>query len=125
MNNSNNLLLSDFEPDKILLYDDVDLNALFNFSYNFDLLKGIIGTLLKNQQALQKQIQQVNDENHEQNKTIIELRREIIEIQEKYTPKVEFVEVKDKMKKMNELYQAFDEESTKSKYKLYKYFNIK
>ena len=125
MNNSNNLLLSDFEPDKILLYDDVDLNALFNFSYNFDLLKGIIGTLLKNQQALQKQIQQVNDENHEQNKTIIELRREIIEIQEKYTPKVEFVEVKDKMKKMNELYQAFDEESAKSKYKLYKYFNIK
>ena len=125
MNNSNNLLLSDFEPDKILLYDDVDLNALFNFSYNFDLLKGIIGSLLKNQQALQKQIQQVNDENHEQNKTIIELRREIIEIQEKYTPKVEFVEVKDKMKKMNELYQAFDEESTKSKYKLYKYFNIK
>lgn len=125
MNNSNNLLLSDFEPDKILLYDDVDLNALFNFSYNFDLLKGIIGTLLKNQQALQKQIQQANDENHEQNKTIIELRREIIEIQEKYTPKVEFVEVKDKMKKMNELYQAFDEESTKSKYKLYKYFNIK
>ena len=125
MNNSNNLLLSDFEPDKILLYDDVDLNALFNFSYNFDLLKGIIGTLLKNQQALQKQIQQANNENHEQNKTIIELRREIIEIQEKYTPKVEFVEVKDKMKKMNELYQAFDEESTKSKYKLYKYFNIK
>ena len=124
MNNSNNLLLSDFEPDKILLYDDVDLNALFNFSYNFDLLKGIIGTLLKNQQALQKQIQQANDENHEQNKTIIELRREIIEIQEKYTPKVEFVEVKDKMKKMNELYQAFDEESTKSKYKLYKYILI-
>ena len=124
MNNSNNLLLSDFEPDKILLYDDVDLNALFTFSYNFDLLKGIIGSLLKNQQALQKQIQQVNDENHEQNKTIIELRSEIIEIKEKYTPKVEFVAVTDKMKKMNELYQAFDEESTKSKYKLYKFFNI-
>ena len=115
MDHTNNLILSNFDSEKILLYDDVDLNALFNFSYNFDLLKGIIGTLLKNQQALKKQIELVNDENHEQNKTIIELRREILDIQGKYITKEEFVEVKDKMKKMNEIYQVFDDEMAKSK----------
>ena len=41
--------------EKIKIVTDIDLNALFNLNYNFDLLKGIIETLLKNQGALQKQ----------------------------------------------------------------------
>lgn len=112
---NNNLILANVEPDKILLYDEVDLNALFNFSYNFDLLKGIIGSLLKNQQNLQKQIEFEKYLNNEQDKTIVALRNEIINIKEKYTLKEELVEVKDQMKKMDEICQAYDDELAKSK----------
>ena len=115
MNSSKNLIIAD-DPDRIItIYNDVDLNALFNFSYNFDLLKGIIGTLLKNQQNLQKQIELANSINHEQDKTIIALRNEIIDIKEKYTLRDDFVEIKDQMKKINEIFPVYDEELAKSK----------
>ena len=41
--------------EKIQITNDIDLNALFNLNYNFDLLKGIIEQLLKNQKSLQDQ----------------------------------------------------------------------
>ena len=115
MDSSKNLIIAE-DPDKIItIYNDVDLNALFNFSYNFDLLKGIIGTLLKNQQNLQKQIELANSINHEQDKTIIALRNEIIDIKEKYTLRDDFVEIQDQMKKINEIFPVYDEELAKSK----------
>ena len=115
MDSSKNLIVAD-DPDRIItIYKDVDLNALFNFSYNFDLLKGIIGTLLKNQQNLQKQIELANSINHEQDKTIIALRSEIIDIKEKYTLRDDFVKIKDQMKKINEIFPVYDEELAKSK----------
>ena len=46
-------------------YSHANLNELLNFSYNFDLLKGIIETLLKNQQNLQKQVESMEKENKE------------------------------------------------------------
>lgn len=115
MDKENNLAFENIDPDKISIYNEVDLNALFNFSYNFDLLKGIIGTLLKNQQNLQKQIEFANYLNNEQDKTITSLRNEIKEIQEKYTLKQDFMEVKDQIKKVNEIYSVYDEELAKSK----------
>jgi hypothetical protein len=115
MDKTNNLLFENNDPDRISIYNEVDLNALFNFSYNFDLLKGIIGTLLKNQQNLQKQIEFANYLNNEQDKTITSLRNEIKEIQEKYTLKQDFMEVKDQIKKVNEIYSVYDEELAKSK----------
>ena len=115
MDSSKNLILADIDPDKITIYNDIDLNALFNFSYNFDLLKGIIGTLLKNQQNLQKQIELANSINHEQDKTIMELRNEIIDIKEKCTLRDDFVEIQDQMKKINEIFPVYDEELAKSK----------
>jgi hypothetical protein len=33
------------------LETEIDLNSLFTLSYNFDLLKGVIETLVKNQKA--------------------------------------------------------------------------
>ena len=115
MDKTNNLLFENTDPDRISIYNEVDLNALFNFIYNFDLLKGIIGTLLKNQQNLQKQIEFANYLNNEQDKTITSLRNEIKEIQEKYTLKQDFMEVKDQIKKVNEIYSVYDEELAKSK----------
>ena len=120
MDKSNNLVLENIDPDKITIFNEVDLNALFNFSYNFDLLKGIIGTLLKNQQNLQRQIEFANYMNNEQDKTITSLKNEITEIKEKYTLRQDFVEVKDQIKKFNEIYSAYDEELAKSKFVYYK-----
>ena len=114
MDSYNNLILSNIDADKIAIYNDADLNCLFNFTYNFDLLKGIIGALLKNQQALQKQIELANSINNEQDKTIESLKNEIIEIKEKYTLREDFVRVEDQVKKMNEIYQVFDDEIEKS-----------
>ena len=39
----------------------IDLNALFNLNYNFDLLKGIIEELLNNQQILQDGMDKLNE----------------------------------------------------------------
>ena len=116
MNSSNDLIFTNIEPDKIQIYKDVDLNSLFNLNYNFDLLKGIIGALLKNQQTLQKQLELVNYVKNENDKTIQSLKNEIIEIKEKYTTREDFVKVEDKMNKVNEIYQVFDEQQTKSKH---------
>lgn len=115
MDSSNNLIFANIDPDRISIYNDVDLNALFNFTYNFDLLKGIIGSLLKNQQNLQKQIEIANYINNEQDKTILSLKSEIIEIKEKYTLRQDFVALQDQVKKMLDTYQAYDDELAKSK----------
>ena len=114
MDSSKNVILANIDADRIAIYNDADLNALFNFSYNFDLLKGIIGALLKNQQELQKQIELANYINNEQDKTILSLKNEIIEIKEKYALKVDFVTVQEQVKKMNEIYEVFDDEMAKS-----------
>ena len=65
MSRSDNLILTNIHPENITMYNNVDLNSLFNFSYNFDLLKGIIGALLKNQQTLKKEIEMANSINNE------------------------------------------------------------
>ena len=119
MDSSNNLIFANIDPDRISIYNDVDLNALFNFTYNFDLLKGIIGSLLKNQQNLQKQIEIANYINNEQDKTILSLKSEIIEIKEKYTLRQDFVALQDQVKKMLDTYQAYDDELAKSKLTFY------
>jgi len=68
-------------------YNNADLNELFNFSYNFDLLKGIIETLLKNQQNIQKELDQMK-EDHKALQLL----------------KFEFKEAKEELKKINDIY---------------------
>jgi hypothetical protein len=110
------ILLANIEQDKIKVYNDVDLNSLFNLNYNFDLLKGIIGALLKNQQFLQKQIDYVNSVNKERAKTIDFLKNEILEIQTKYTTREDFLKARDLFNKVNDMYQMFDEQKQKGKH---------
>ena len=63
--------------DKIKLVNDIDLNALFNLNYNFDLLKGIIETLLKNQGSLQRQLDELYSSNDDKDKLINKMENEI------------------------------------------------
>ena len=72
-------------------YNNADLNELFNFTYNFDLLKGIIETLLKNQRDLQKQVDSMKGEH-----------------QELQILKFDLKEAKEEIKKLNELIQPIE-----------------
>ena len=74
-------------------YNNADLNELFNFSYNFDLLKGIIETLLKNQNNLQKQLDSMKEERHEFQVLKFELKN-----------------TKEELKKLNQIIQPGEED---------------
>ena len=57
--------------------NNIDLNALFHLNYNFDLLKGVIEELLKNQEILQNHMDKINSSNDDKDRRIAELEREV------------------------------------------------
>lgn len=84
--------------EKIKIMNDIDLNALFNLNYNFDLLKGIIEQLLKNQQALQKQLDECYNNNNEKDKRIEKLEKEVKYLKDTYINKETYNEDLSKIK---------------------------
>ena len=82
-------------------YNNADLNELFNFSYNFDLLKGIIETLLKNQNNLQKQVDSMKEERHEFQVLKFELKN-----------------TKEELRKLNQIVQPTEEEDEEEKIRI-------
>ena len=68
---------TELTSEKIKIVNDIDLNALFNLNYNFDLLKGIIETLLKNQEAIQKQLDEIYSSNYEKDKELENIEKQI------------------------------------------------
>lgn len=73
--------------DKIKFTANIDLNALFNLNYNFDLLKGIIEELLNNQQILQDQMDKVQEKSDAKDERIEKLEREVKELRENQVDK--------------------------------------
>ena len=119
---SNIILTTDILPDNITIVDNLDLNTLFNLSYNFDILKGIISTILKNQESLQMQIDKEKKVNKDQYKEIESLKSNIISIKEKYISKESFNEaqyhvdkIEAKTNQIDEKLLLIEEEFTKSK----------
>ena len=82
-------------------YNNADLNELFNFSYNFDLLKGIIETLLKNQNNLQRQLDSMKEERHEFQVLKFELKN-----------------TKEELRKLNQIIQPTEEEDEEEKIRI-------
>ena len=78
MENLSKLIFADIDND-ITIIKDLDLNGLFNLTYSFDILKGTLSTLFKNQQNLLKKINKANEINNEQNKVIESLQKYIKE----------------------------------------------
>ena len=75
MEDDTNIILTDFETDTTSLLKSSDLNNLFNFTYNFDFLKEILTTVIKNQISLKNQL----DEKYQAQNNIIEsFKKEII-----------------------------------------------
>ena len=58
---------------------DIDLNALFNLSYSFDNLKGLLTAVLKNQDTLADKLKNIEEQGKKNteiiNKTIINEKR--------------------------------------------------
>ena len=97
----NNILIENIEPENITLMENIDLNALFNLTYNFDLLKGTISTILKNQESLKKQIENEKRKNNDQNRTIESLKSNILLLKEKYMTKELFSSTKYQIDDIN------------------------
>lgn len=90
MNNSPHRISSELTSEKIKIIKDIDLNSLFNLSYNFDLLKGLIEHLLTNQQKLQNQIDEMYQKDCERDKHTNALLDDMKLIKETYVDKDTF-----------------------------------
>ena len=58
MENNTEIILTDFESGAISLSNNSDLNGLFNFNYNFDLLKEVLTTVINNQINLKNRLEE-------------------------------------------------------------------
>ena len=94
-NNSPHRISTEITTEKIKIMNDIDLNALFNLNYNFDLLKGIIEQLLKNQNALQNQIDDLYGLGSDKDKRIELLEKEIKYLKETYVNKNDIKSLED------------------------------
>ena len=90
MKKSPHRISTEVTSEKIKIVNDIDLNALFNLNYNFDLLKGIIETLLKNQGALQKQLDEIYASNDDKDQLIENMDKEIKFLKETTVGKIDF-----------------------------------
>ena len=115
-NNSPHRISTEINSEKIKIMNDIDLNALFNLNYNFDLLKGIIEQLLKNQNALQNQIDELFGNNGDKDKRIEQLEKEVKYLKETYVSKTELKVIEDDLKEIKEHLQKHDIQIEESKY---------
>lgn len=60
-----------------LLEGTIDLNNLFNLNYNFDLLKGVLETIMKNQKGLNGKISEMEERDTAKDARINQLEREL------------------------------------------------
>lgn len=115
---------TEITSEKIKIMNDIDLNALFNLNYNFDLLKGIIEQLLKNQQNLQNQLDECYSNNNDKDKRIEQLEKEVNHLKETYVDKETVKVIKDDINRIERHLKIHDDQIAESKiYKLnYIYF---
>ena len=114
-NNSPHRISTEITTEKIKIMNDIDLNALFNLNYNFDLLKGIIEQLLTNQNALQNQIDELYGNNGDKDKRIENLEKEVQYLKETYVTKTDIKGIEDDLKEIKERLQKHDVQIEESK----------
>ena len=101
--------------DKIKIASNIDLNALFNLNYNFDLLKGIIEEILKNQEALQNQMDLVNINNNEKDHRIEQLEKEVEQLKQNQIDKSVIDKIQNDLKEIKEHLKKHDDQIDDSK----------
>ena len=111
-----NIIKTEMTSEKIQITNDIDLNALFNLNYNFDLLKGIIEQLLKNQNSLQNQINDLFGANGDKDKRIENLEKEVKYLKETYVNKSQLKEIETDLKQIKEKLKVHDKLIEESKF---------
>ena len=114
MENNNDIILTDFETGILSLSKNSDLNNIFNFTYNFDLLKDVLSTIIKNQVNLKNQIHSMNEKYRTQNQMIESTKNEIIEIKQSQMEKKETFKITEEdFNKINKRIDNFEKQILK------------
>ena len=121
MKKSPDRISAEVTSDKIKLVNDIDLNSLFNLNYNFDLLKGIIETLLQNQGALQRQFDDLFTSNDEKDKLIEKMQDEINTLKETKTNCSDFKNLENEVEHIKDHLKQVDKKIEECK--IYFYIN--
>ena len=116
MKKSPHRISTEVTSDKIKLVNDIDLNSLFNLNYNFDLLKGIIETLLQNQGAIQRQLDDIFTSNEEKDKIIEKMEEDIKDIKVNST---DFKNMENEVKRIKDHLKHDDKKIEECKFILY------
>ena len=116
MKKSPDRISAEVTSDKIKLVNDIDLNSLFNLNYNFDLLKGIIETLLQNQGALQRQFDDLFTSNDEKDKLIEKMQDEINTLKETKTNCSDFKNLENEVEHIKDHLKQGDKKIEECKY---------
>ena len=101
MTTNPNRISTELSSEKIKIINDIDLNALFNLNYNFDLLKGLIKTLIKNQDLLQKQIDENSSINLGRDKKIEQIEKQQSIMLSSFVDKTAFSKLKKEIDSIN------------------------
>ena len=83
---------------------EIDLNSIFNLTYDFDLLKNVIDALIKNQKEQQKAINNIKSDSEKKNNIIYSLQKEVVEmsIELKQNDPEKLKELEQKKKQLTE-----------------------
>ena len=106
MDKKNEKIIKDISTGYFAMVKELDLDELFKLTYNFDLLKGLITSILKNQESLKNQLDKEKEKNNEQNIIIENLKNDMEIMQEKYmtkeSVKIQINDINNKISKIDE-----------------------
>lgn len=110
--------------EKIKIAHNIDLNALFNLNYNFDLLKGIIEELLKNQQVLQDQMDILDKNNSSKDERIEKLEKEVEKLKESQIDKGVIDQILNDLNEIKQHLKKHDDQIDDSKINYLIFYNL-
>ena len=114
-------ILKEISAGNVKVIKELDLNDIFKLSYNFDLLKGLLTAILKNQENLKSKLEKERETNNEQSKTIELLQNDIKSMKENYITKEQCTHVNSKINEIVEQLNIIGEKSKSKKNIINKY----
>ena len=114
-------ILKEISAGNVKVIKELDLNDIFKLSYNFDLLKGLLTAILKNQENLKSKLEKERETNNEQSKTIELLQNDIKSMKENYITKEQYTHVNSKINEIVEQLNIIGEKSKSKKNIINKY----
>ena len=114
-------ILKEISAGNVKVIKELDLNDIFKLSYNFDLLKGLLTAISKNQENLKSKLEKERETNNEQSKTIELLQNDIKSMKENYITKEQYTHVNSKINEIVEQLNIIGEKSKSKKNIINKY----